>query len=180
MTKEQIIEKLNLRSLEFEGGRFFETYRSALTLDKSMLPPRFAAHSYTVSTSIYYLLCAGEKSRMHSVAADETWYFHASSDSGVYILLAAVSPEGEGKTVKIGSRILDGHVPQFTVPAGWAMGAVVSCDEGGGRRLETNGAWVLAGANVAPSFECADFRREDARAVAARCPALANIILEIG
>ena len=57
---EQLIRDLGLRPHP-EGGRFAEVHRSA------------------ASTSIYFLLAAGELSRWHRVRSEEIWHFYEGS-----------------------------------------------------------------------------------------------------
>lgn len=180
MTRKYLMEKLNLKPLEIEGGYFCEVYRSSMKLEKDDFPPNGKAESYSASTSIYYLLGSRDISRMHCIAADETWHFYAASESGIYISLLAVSPEGKGEIVKLGADISSGQVPQFTVPGGYMVGAYIARDGVDANYLEGNDCWVLAGATVAPSFEYKDFKRGDAAEIALRCPQFASEILKIG
>ncbi len=180
MTKEKLISLLNLKPLEIEGGMFSEIYRSNLRLDSSNFPPAFKSKTYDASTSIYFMLGADDTSRMHAVAADETWHFYASSESGVYVSLLVVSSSGDGKIIKLGADIENGQVPQFTVPAGYMMGARIMRDGVDEDFLKRNNSWVLMGATVAPSFEYVDFVRGDAEEIARSCPSLADEILKLG
>ncbi len=180
MTKEKLISLLNLAPLEIEGGMFSEIYRSSLRLDSSKFPPMFKSKTYDASTSIYFMLGAEDISRMHAVAADETWHFYASSESGIYVSLLVVSPNGEGKIIRLGSDLENGQVPQFTVPAGFMMGARIARDGVDLNYLRRNNAWTLTGATVAPSFEYVDFIRGNATEIAAKCPDFSDEILRLG
>jgi len=180
MTKDEIAKNLGLVPLEVEGGMYREVYRSALMLDASSFPKSMKAAGYGASTSIYYLLGAADVSSMHSVSCDETWHFYAASDSGFFIRLIAVSPEGIGQIVELGARLELGQRPQFTVPAGWAMGGRIASVSGCGKYPEQVGAWILAGATVAPSFEFADFKKENAADIAKICPKYADYIKSLG
>src|SRR4051812_20172074 len=56
-----------------EGGFFKESYRAQGMIE--VLPAPFTGpRSY--STAIYFLLPRGTKSRLHRIAADETWHFY--------------------------------------------------------------------------------------------------------
>jgi predicted cupin superfamily sugar epimerase len=113
-----------------EGGFFRETFRAPDA-------PRGA------STSIVFLLAAGQSSRWHVVDADEHWLFH----DGDALELEVCAPDGTGRrTVTLGTDLAAGHVPQFTVPRGWWQQA------------RSTGAWTLVGCVVAPAFEFAGFR----------------------
>ncbi len=180
MTKEKLISLLNLAPLEIEGGMFAEVYRSSLRLNSSNFPPAFKSKTYDASTSIYFMLSADDTSRMHAVAADETWHFYAANESGVYVSLLVVSPDGDGKIIRLGADIENGQRPQFTVPAGYMMGARIMRDGVDTDFLRRNNSWVLVGATVAPSFEYVDFVRGDASEIARACPSLAEEILRLG
>ena len=111
-----------------EGGFYRETFRAPDT-------PRGA------STSILFLLPAGERSRWHRVDADEHWLFH---DGDALELLMADPSAGTRVRVVLGCGIARGEQPQAVVPRGWWQAA---------RPL---GEWALVGCVVAPAFE---FRR---------------------
>ena len=94
------------------------------------------------STSILFLLPAGERSRWHRVDADEHWLFH----DGSALELEIARPDGTGRRVMlIGTNLPAGHVPQAVVPRGWWQAA------------RSTGAWTLVGCVVAPAFEFARF-----------------------
>ena len=112
-----------------EGGFFRETFRAPDA-------PRGA------STSILFLLPAGERSRWHRVDADEHWLFH----DGDALELEIAKPDGSGRQVIMrGANLAAGHAPQAVVPRGWWQAA------------RSTGAWTLVGCVVAPAFEFARF-----------------------
>ena len=112
-----------------EGGFFRETYRAPDA-------PRGA------STSILFLLPAGERSRWHRVDADEHWLFH----DGDALELEIAKPDGSSRQViMLGANLAAGHAPQAVVPRGWWQAA------------RSTGAWTLVGCVVAPAFEFARF-----------------------
>ena len=112
-----------------EGGFFRETFRAP---DQ----PRGA------STSILFLLPAGERSRWHRVDADEHWLFH----DGDALELEIAKPDGSDRQViMLGANLVAGHAPQAVVPRGWWQAA------------RSTGAWSLVGCVVAPAFEFAHF-----------------------
>lgn len=173
MTKSEVIEKLGLQPLSIEGGWFKEVYRAGIPYPKKGLPVEFKSEKYVASTSIYYMLSSDDKSSMHSVPSDETWHFYRGGDESVFIELLVVSPEGSGKLVRLGSKIEHGQVPQFTVPAGYWMGARINFKE----NVNKDFAWALSGATVSPSFEYADFVKGDASLIASMCPEFSEMIL---
>ena len=112
-----------------EGGFFRETFRAPDA-------PRGA------STSILFLLPAGERSRWHRVDADEHWLFH----DGDALELEIAKPDGSDRQViMLGANLVAGHAPQAVVPRGWWQAA------------RSTGAWTLVGCVVAPAFEFAHF-----------------------
>ena len=112
-----------------EGGFYRETFRAPDA-------PRGA------STSILFLLPAGEQSRWHRVDADEHWLFH---DGDPLELLVADPASGARERIVIGCDVTRGEQPQAVVPRGWWQAA---------RPL---GEWTLVGCVVAPAFEFARF-----------------------
>ncbi len=51
-----------------EGGHYRQTFSDSVLVD-----------GRPVSTAIYYLLAAGERSHWHKVDADEIWHYHAGA-----------------------------------------------------------------------------------------------------
>ena len=109
---EQLIAELNLAPHP-EGGHYRETFRDA--------------HS----TAIYFLLRAGEISRLHRIDAAEIWHFY----------------QGDPLELTIADRnfVLSADEPQIVVPANVWQSA---------RPL---GAYTLVGCTVAPPFEFSRF-----------------------
>jgi hypothetical protein len=112
-----------------EGGFYRETFRAPDA-------PRGA------STSILFLLAAGEQSRWHRVDADEHWLFH---DGDALELRVADPASGATECIVLGRDVARGERPQAVVPRGWWQAA---------RPL---GEWTLVGCVVAPAFEFARF-----------------------
>ena len=107
-----------------EGGHFRETFRDPHVID-----------GRAASTSIYFLLARGERSRWHRIDAVEIWHYYA----GAALKLEVVDGAKE-EIVRLGADIHGGEVPQFTVPArAW-------------QAAESLGDWTLVGCTVAPGF----------------------------
>ncbi|MCU0646400.1 MAG: cupin domain-containing protein [Gemmatimonadaceae bacterium] len=120
-----------------EGGHYRELYRSPVMLD-----PGDGRSPRSALTGIYFLLAAGEYSAWHRVRSDEVW--HVYEGDGLELLMA--SPDGRRvQRVALGAVGAQSGGPQQLVPAGWWQAA---------RPL---GGYVLAGCNVAPGFDFADF-----------------------
>lgn len=140
-----IIERLGLTPLQPEGGWYRETYRGPL--DSS---------GRSASTAIYYLLRAGERSRLHRLPKDEVWHFYAGDPVELFVLL----PSGEGEVLLLGGDLAAGQRRQAMVPAQAWQGAV----------LRPGGRYALMGTTVAPGFEPMDFEAGDAEALAQLFP----------
>ena len=129
-----------------EGGCYRETYRAAEAIPNAGLPARFhgaRAHS----TAIYYLLRAGEQSKLHRIKSDEVWHFY----EGDALTIVAISPDGQLIETTLGRDFARGQVPQHVVPAGYWFGALPA----------KGSAFTLAGCTVAPGFDFADFELAD-------------------
>jgi predicted cupin superfamily sugar epimerase len=142
---QEFIEKLGL-SPHPEGGYFREVYRASEIIPKEALPQRFSGDRH-MATSIYYLLCQGQRSRLHRIHSDETWHFYA----GDPLQVVMVSPEGDVSEVLLGSDLAKGQVFQYTVPAGLWFGAC----------LPAGSQFSLVGCTVAPGFDFQDFSFAD-------------------
>lgn len=141
-TAEALITRLGLKPLEFEGGWYAETWRSADTLPADALPARYGA-ARAAGTAIYYLLTPETVSRLHRLTTDELFHFYA----GDPVEMLRLAPGGSGEVVTLGADILDGESPQVVVPRGTWQGC----------RLRPGGRYALLGCTVAPGFEVADF-----------------------
>jgi len=137
---DDLIAALGLRPHP-EGGWYAEVFRSA-----SSVEPADGRGTRRALTTIYFLLTAGQASRLHRVSSDEVWHFYEGDPLELTIApgdLASLSmttlgPAGESSA------------PVFTVPAGFWQGA---------RPL---GAYTLVGCTVGPGFDFADFEMLDA------------------
>ena len=131
LTAQEIVARLGLQPHP-EGGHFRETFRD----------PRRLEDGRAVSTAIYFLLAAGERSHWHRVDAVEIWHWHAGAPLELSI---AMEDAGPVETLRLGPNLLDGDEPQRIVPAG------------GWQAARSLGAWTLVGCTVAPGFEFAGF-----------------------
>src|SRR5215472_15941717 len=122
----EIIRLLDLRPHP-EGGHFRETFRD----------PRRDVDGRSLSTAIYFLLTAGERSHWHRIDAVEIWHWHAGA--ALALRIAGVA------SVRLGADLAADEQPQAVVPAGAWQAA------------ESLGAWTLVGCTVAPGFDFAGF-----------------------
>lgn len=141
-TAEALIARLGLKPLEFEGGWYAETWRSADTLTREALPARYGA-ARVAGTAIYYLLTPETVSRLHRLATDEIFHFYC----GDPVEMLQLPPGRRGEVVTLGADLLGGERPQVVVPRGTWQGS----------RLRPGGRFALLGCTVAPGFEVADF-----------------------
>lgn len=143
---EQLIRDLSLQPHP-EGGHFAEVHRSA------------------ASTSIYFLLAAGEISRWHRVRSEEIWHFY----EGAPLELLQLTPKGTDlERIALGPAS-DLERPVHCVPPDYWQAA------------RSRGAFTLVGCTVAPPFRFADFALlKDSPALAAAItrshPAVAQFV----
>lgn len=119
-----------------EGGWHREVFRSPSTV-----VPADGRSARGFLTTIYFLLRAGERSRLHRVASDEAWHFYEGDP------LALVEAPGDltsRRVVTLGP-VGEGQAPVHVIPAGAWQAA---------RPL---GAYTLVGCSVGPGFDFADF-----------------------
>ncbi len=134
LTADEVRELLGLRPLPVEGGWWAQTH-----LDE-------------VSGAIYYLVAAGERSRLHRLHAREIYHFHA----GAPLAVTLVDEDG-GSGVQqriVGPDLRAGQRPQAVVAPGVWQGSV------------STGAWSLVGTTMAPPFDPARCEFADGAVVA--------------
>jgi len=185
MTAEDVIRVLELQPHPVEGGFFRETYRCELQLPVSVLQaacgfaddnlamnakPQAAIHyhgtSRALSTAIYYLLKPGTLSEMHRLPGDEVFHFYL----GDPVVQLQLFPDGSSQEVTLGTDLLNGHIPQFVVPAGVWQGAV---------KLHGPHGFALLGATMAPGFDYSDYVTGLRTELTARWPAAAERIADL-
>ncbi|OGR42149.1 MAG: hypothetical protein A2X35_06705 [Elusimicrobia bacterium GWA2_61_42] len=119
-----------------EGGYFRESYRAA---GKTATP----AGERNFSTAVYFLLKAGQVSRLHRIKSDEVWHFYA----GGPLIVARLLPNGGTEETVLGPDQGAGQKFQHAVPAGCWFGAYPA----------PGAEFSLVGCTVAPGFDFADF-----------------------
>ncbi len=142
-----------------EGGAFRETWRAAESA--AGLPGRFPG-ARAFGTAIYYLLRAGERSRLHRLRADEVWHLYDGGPLHLHLLVP-----GEGyRRLTLGHDVTGGESPQCLVPHGAWFGAEPA--EGA--------SFALAGCTCAPGFEYEDFELGSRDELLARFPGARALI----
>lgn len=119
---EQLIRDLALLP-HAEGGHYAEVHRSP------------------ASTSIYFLLAAGEVSRWHRVGSEEIWHFYEGSP----LELLQLTPQGADLERILLGPVSDRERPVYCVPPNYWQAA------------RSRGAFTLVGCTVAPAFQFSDF-----------------------
>lgn len=159
-TAEFWIEKLKLMPHP-EGGYFREIYRSNEIISKNCLPGRYSGER-CFSTSIYFLLKAGEVSKFHRIKSDEIWHFY----SGVSVIICIISEKGEYREITLGSEAENGQVFQCVVEKGNWFGA----------KIDKSRGYALVGCTVAPGFDFTDFELAEKNKLLNDYPDLSEII----
>ena len=141
MTAQEVIALLELTPHPVEGGYFRETYRCSDVLPQLVLPRNPGSRS--LGTAIYYLLTPVTVSAMHRLPTDEVFHFYL----GDPVEMLQLWPNGEAKSLVLGSDIARGQLVQTVVPGGIWQGSV----------LKPGGSFALLGATMAPGFDYADY-----------------------
>jgi len=136
----KIIEKLQLKPLEMEGGYFRRTYTSGqetnFDLDSSKkIRPNASA--------IYFFLTPETHSKIHRLPIDEVYHFYL----GDPVELLLLDKNGKAEVIELGTDILNDAQTQFVVPKNAWQGS----------RLKLGGEFALLGTTMAPAFEYIDF-----------------------
>ncbi len=160
LTAEQIRELLKMQPHPIEGGYFAETYRSAGTVPRNVLPSYPGDRS--LSTAIFYLLTPDTFSAMHRVRGDEMFHFYL----GDPVEMLQLKPDGSGEVVLLGHDIAVGMRLQHNVP-----GAVWQ-----GSRLKQGGKYALLGTTMAPGLEYDDYETGKRQELIAHYPQHAELI----
>ena len=138
----KIRELLRMEALHGEGGYFAETYKSSLTLPRSVLPSSYPGDRIAAS-AIYYLLTPDTFSAIHRLRGDEIYHFYL----GDPVELLELGVGGTGGVTVLGPDIETAQRLQHVVPAGTWQGS----------RLVAGGEFALLGTIVSPGFDYADY-----------------------
>lgn len=144
-----------------EGGYYLQSYQSSGRIPAESLPEDFSG-SRPFSTAIYFLLEQGNFSAFHRIKSDECWHFYEGGCLYVHILY----PDGQLKTVRLGSDISKGEVYQYVVPANsWFASEPAPGTQ-----------YSLVGCTVSPGFDFVDFELANASVLGKDYPAHASLI----
>lgn len=159
-TAEYWIKKLNMQT-HVEGGYYAETYRSREIINKESLPPRFKK-DHTFSTSIYFLLKSGQKSKFHRMASDEIWHFYDGCALNIFIL----RDNGNLEQQILGNDPDKKQRLQVLIPHGQWIAAEPAADI----------SFTLCGCTVAPGFDFDQFELANWKSLSAEYPEHDEII----
>jgi predicted cupin superfamily sugar epimerase len=116
---------------------------------------------------IYFLLPAGQVSRLHRIDADEGWHHYLGGTLEIFELDEA-EPD-QPRVTRLGKNLAAGELPQHIVPAGRWFGAAPAAGT----------PYALVGCTVAPGFEFAHFELGTRERLLARFPAAAGIVARL-
>ncbi len=155
------IETLEL-SKHPEGGYFRETYRSKTSYRFRKNPAFSGNRAY--ATSIFYLLKAGECSRLHRIKSDELWFYHAGGPLTVYLFhdVGFMS----SFTLDASAGVLQGVVPANT----WF---------GAKPEISSPDGYALSSCVVSPGFDFSDFTFADRDSLSRKFPHHVELIKEL-
>jgi uncharacterized protein len=139
----KLIQTLDLQAHP-EGGFYRETWRSELTLPKSILPAGYNSDR-SAGTAILFLLPTGHSSRWHRVKSAELW-FHQAGDPLALTISQSIEPEPE--PIYLGRDCCF----QAVVPPNWWQKA---------KPLAGAAGYALVACVVVPGFDFADFELID-------------------
>lgn len=143
-TAKQLVDRLGMQKIPVEGCWFSLTYTSADRIAAGALPARYGSER-AAGGAIYALVTREDFSALHRLKTDEIWHFYGGNPIELLLLHA----DGKSEVVILGSDVLAGQCPQYTVHAGDWMGA----------RPAAAGAeaYGFFGTTMAPGFDYDDF-----------------------
>ncbi len=160
----RLIAHYKMQRIPEEGAWFNVTYTSEDSLEGATLPPRYAGRAHAAGGAIVVVVTPRDFSALHRLKTDETWHFY----SGAPLALLLLYPDGSGRTVTLGTNVLNGELAQFTVPRGvWQGAAPVAA----GPR-----SYSFVGTQMAPAFDAGDFEIGYRDELTRRYPAFAKPI----
>jgi hypothetical protein len=135
MTASDIIEKLNLAPLQWEGDWFARSWTS---------PEKWNSTEQAAGSAIYYLITPNNFSTLHKVTTDEVFHFYKGDPCQFLIIY----PNGHVEQPILGNDLESGQHPQIAVPKNCWQGL---------KPIENNYDYSLMGATLAPEFIWEDF-----------------------
>jgi uncharacterized protein len=141
----KLVLHYHMKPVPQEGVWFSVSYSSDDQIDGGALPSRYAGRAHAAGNAIVAVATTRDFSAMHRLQTDEVWHFYGGSPLDMLLLY----PNGQGRRVTLGSRVLAGELPQVTVPHGvW---------QGSAPHDTSAGAYSFVGTQLSPGFDAADF-----------------------
>ena len=156
MRPEDIINKLNLIPLDDEGGYYRRTWVSDIDLEGKPL-----------GTAILFLLVNTFEgfSALHTLSTPEIYHFYL----GDPMELSLFHDNGKVEQVVMGHNILNGELPQVTVPGGVVQGS----------KIITRGKFALIGTTMSPGYTVDDFNLNTRKEMIKKYPDYENLIVSL-
>jgi uncharacterized protein len=164
LTANEVIELLELKPLEIEGGFFREVWRSERQVSGEELGPSYGS-ARSLGTAIYYLLTPDTVSALHSLPSEEIFHFYL----GDPVRMLQLAPEEDGRVIELGADLAAGQQPMVVVPGGVWQGC----------HLLDGGEFALMGTTVAPGFDYLDYSHGDRRQLCAQYPGHQSLITHL-
>lgn len=169
---EQLVKRYNLVAHP-EGGYFSQWYASELALSKDLDSRWEAGSTRSAGTAIHYLCPAGQRSALHSILADELWFWHAG---GPLVVVELQSPATPGADAVVKQTVLG---PVGAAAGGERAEQAATCTHvvrGGtlfGAYCPPGSAYALVSCVVAPGFDYRDWAMPTAEEMRAAYPGAA-------
>lgn len=138
----EIIDVLELKPLQKEGGLYRETYRSVGKMSPDATHSK-NADSKNLCTAIYYLLTPDMFSAIHKLPTDEIFHFYL----GDPVIMLQLRPNKTSEIITLGHDVINGQHVQVVVPKGTWQGSF----------LKDGGSYALMGTTMSPGFDSSDF-----------------------
>jgi predicted cupin superfamily sugar epimerase len=134
-----IISKLDLKPLPFEGGYFIETFRS----EKKVITE--SPLSRSLCTCIIYLITSECFSKLHRLPGEEIFHFYF----GDPVTMLNICESGKPEIITLGNDFGKGEVPQHVVYSNCWQGAFLGDSK--------NPVFALLGTTMSPGFDSDDY-----------------------
>ena len=115
-----------------------------------------------LASSIYYLLKAGQVSKLHRLKSDELWLYHC----GTTLLIHQIDEDGALSSTRLGLAVDRGEQPQVLVAGSRIFGAELAEPKG----------FCLVSCIVSPGFDYRDFELFSGSELAMRYPQHSELI----
>lgn len=163
LTAKEVVSKLRLVPLDFEGGYYRRLHLSPDMCDTTGL----SGHGKSVlslSSVIYYVIVPDSFSALHWLAGEEVWTFVLGDPLEQLVLF----PDGSGEIRMLSNSIVSHGDPVAVVPSGCWQGTRLLTDDG-------PYGFALCSTMMSPAYDDTDFRLAD-RSIIEHYPAFTHDI----